>query len=68
MTREQLAAFLAAAMATDARGEDRRFYSFFRLLATSMLNMDDLLSRPSLVAFAARAYEAAGCRGATVIE
>ncbi len=41
MTREQLAAFLAAATAADAGGEDRRLYPFFLLLARAGLRLGE---------------------------
>ncbi len=41
MTRGQLAAFLAAATAADARGEDRRLYPFFLLLARAGLRLGE---------------------------
>ena len=41
MTREQLSAFLAAAMAVDVRGEDRRLYPFFLLLARTGLRLGE---------------------------
>jgi len=41
MTREQLAAFLAASTAADARGEDRRLYPFFLLRARAGLRLGE---------------------------
>ena len=41
MTRAQLAAFLAAATAADAQGEDRRLYPFFLLLARAGLRLGE---------------------------
>src|SRR5262249_51723934 len=41
MTREQLAAFLAAATASDARGEDRRLYPLLLLLARAGLRLGE---------------------------
>ena len=41
MTRQQLAAFLAAAMPPDARGEDRRLYPFFLLLARTGVRLGE---------------------------
>jgi integrase len=44
MTREQLAAFLAAATAPDARGEDRRLYPLLLLLARAGLRLGEALA------------------------
>ena len=41
MTLKQLAAFLAAATAADARGEDRRLYPFLLLLARAGLRLGE---------------------------
>ena len=42
MTRAQLAAFLAAATAAEAQGEERRLYPFFLLLARAGLSVQTL--------------------------
>ena len=44
MTREQLASLLAAATVADARGEDRRLYPFFLLLARTGLRIGEVFA------------------------